>query len=76
MKRKGCSHGKTFDERCIDCELVLAREGLRWSQEGVERYTQQIARLETEKRVIMRSDVQVSYEMRRVIKIIGQNGNV
>lgn len=49
MKRKGCSHGKTFDERCIDCELVLAREGLRWSQEGVERYTQQIARLEAEK---------------------------
>ena len=49
MTRKGCSHGKTFDERCIDCELVLAREGERWAQESLVLYRTKIAKLEQEK---------------------------
>lgn len=46
---EGCGHGKTFDERCIDCELVLAREGERWAQESLIRYRAKIAKLEQER---------------------------
>jgi len=46
---KGCSHGKTFEERCIECELVSAREGLRWAKESVEKYSERIAKLEAER---------------------------
>lgn len=49
MTRKGCGHGKTFDERCIECELVLAREGERWAKESLALYRAKIAKLEQEK---------------------------
>jgi hypothetical protein len=45
---RGCSHGKTLAEPCIDCKLVLAREGLAWAQQGVERYSKLIAEMEGE----------------------------
>jgi hypothetical protein len=51
MSRR-CSHGKTFDEPCIDCKLVLAREGLAWATQSVERYSAQIAELEAEKEAL------------------------
>jgi hypothetical protein len=44
---KGCSHGKTFAEPCIECKLVSAREGLAWAQQGVERYSKLIEELES-----------------------------
>jgi hypothetical protein len=47
---KGCGHGKTFKERCIDCELVSAREGLRWAEESVRKYSKRIADLEAQKK--------------------------
>ena len=48
-KPKGCGHGKTFEERCIECELVSAREGLRWAKESVEKYSERIVKLEVER---------------------------
>lgn len=48
MSRR-CSHGKTFEEPCIDCKLVLAREALAWATQGVELYSAKIAQLEAEK---------------------------
>jgi hypothetical protein len=40
-----CSHGKTFDERCIGCELVLAREALASARNNVNRYEQALRSL-------------------------------
>jgi len=51
-KQKVCSHGRTFAERCIGCELVLAREGLEYAKERAEIYTRQIERLEAEELLI------------------------
>lgn len=42
---KGCSHGKTFDEPCVECELVLCREGLKISEQRAARYRARIAEL-------------------------------
>jgi hypothetical protein len=47
---KGCSHGKTFAEPCIECKLVSAREGLAWATQSVDRYSKLIAELEVEKK--------------------------
>ncbi|MCK1281499.1 hypothetical protein IVB46_40405, partial [Bradyrhizobium sp. 61] len=44
--KKGCGHGRPFKQRCIDCELVSAREGLAWAKEGVEKYSKLIVKLE------------------------------
>jgi len=46
---KGCGHGKSFKDRCIDCELVLAQSGLQWAKENLARYGRQIAELEAER---------------------------
>lgn len=43
-----CNHAKPFSVRCIDCEFVSAREGLRWAQENVKLYSNLIAKLEAE----------------------------
>lgn len=42
----GCSHGKTFKEPCTECQLVLAREGLAWALQSVDKYSKLIADLE------------------------------
>lgn len=44
----GCSHGKTFKEPCTECQLVLAREGLAWALQSVEKYSKLIAELATD----------------------------
>jgi len=41
----GCGHGKTFKEPCTECQLVLAREGLAWALQSVEKYSKFIAEL-------------------------------
>ena len=48
-EHKECSHGRTFSERCIDCELVSAREGERWALESLTKYRDRIEKLEREK---------------------------
>jgi len=40
-----CGHGKTFNEPCTECQLVLAREGLAWALQSVEKYSKFIAEL-------------------------------
>lgn len=44
----GCGHGKTFKEPCTECHLVLAREGLAWALQSVEKYSKFIAELAPE----------------------------
>lgn len=51
---KTCSHGKTFDERCIGCEIVLAREGERWAGENWAKYRDLVARLTAEQDALIR----------------------
>jgi hypothetical protein len=46
-----CGHAKSFTDRCIDCELVSAREGLAWAKDGVEKYSKLIAKLEAEQQM-------------------------
>lgn len=41
----GCGHGKTFQEPCTECQLVLAREGLSCALQSVEKYSKLIAEL-------------------------------
>lgn len=48
---KGCDHAKAFKERCIECEIVSAREGLAWAQDSFCQYSKLIAKLEAEKRL-------------------------
>ncbi len=43
-----CGHSKTIAERCMECELVSAREALSFAQQDVEKYSAKIARLEAE----------------------------
>ncbi len=42
---KSCSHGKTFDEPCSECELVLCREGLAAAEGRAAQYRERIAEL-------------------------------
>jgi len=49
---KQCGHGKRYDERCVECEIVSAREGLAWAKIDVERYEARLAQLEIEKPLI------------------------
>lgn len=45
---KGCSHGRTFEEPCVECKLVSAREGLAWAEQNTKKYSKLIAELEAE----------------------------
>lgn len=44
-----CGHGKMFKKRCIECELVSAREGLATAKENMNLYGKLIAKLEAER---------------------------
>ena len=46
---KSCGHSKSFSERCIECELVLAREGLAWAKDNLNTYSKLIIKLEAER---------------------------
>lgn len=45
---KTCGHARSFKERCVECELILAREGLAFAQQKIEKYSKLIAELEPE----------------------------
>lgn len=51
IPKKGCGHGRPFKQRCIDCELMSAREGLAWAKDDVEKYSKLIVKLETEQQM-------------------------
>ena len=44
-EQRRCLHEKSFDERCIECEIVWAEEGLKHATEGVKLYSAAIKRL-------------------------------
>lgn len=46
MAKRGCSHGKTFDEPCHECELILLREGIEHAQERIAKWHRRIAEIE------------------------------
>jgi hypothetical protein len=48
---KECGHAKSFKDRCIECELVSAREGLAWAKDNLNQYSKLIEKLEAEKRL-------------------------
>lgn len=49
MTKRGCSHGKTFDEPCCECELLLLREGIEFAQARLARAQKRIAEIEASK---------------------------
>jgi len=51
---KQCGHAKTFAVRCIECELVSAREGLAWARDNVNLYGKLIVKLEAEQQMLSR----------------------
>lgn len=44
-KRKGCSHGKSLNEPCEECQLITARELLRIAESDVLRHLATVERL-------------------------------
>jgi hypothetical protein len=51
MTERLCSHAKTFKTRCIECELVSAREALASARDNVNLYGKLIAKLEAEQQL-------------------------
>lgn len=49
-KRK-CGHAKSFASRCIECELISAREKLAWAKDDFDKYGKLVIKLEAEKRM-------------------------
>ena len=48
LSKLGCAHGKTFEQRCIECDIVYHRLLLKTAYDNVARYKAKIAELEKE----------------------------
>lgn len=46
-----CSHAKTFKTRCIECELIMAREAVGHAKESFNLHSKLVAKLEAELRM-------------------------
>jgi hypothetical protein len=44
-----CAHSRSYNERCIECELVWANEGVEWAKKDIAKYRERIQRLKAEK---------------------------
>jgi hypothetical protein len=51
MTDKICGHAKPFSSRCIECELMSAREGLAWAKDNLDKYGKLVVKLEAEQRM-------------------------
>ena len=51
MSDRECSHSKTFKTRCIECELISAREALAWAKQNANEYSKLVIKLEAEQRL-------------------------
>ena len=51
MNDKICGHAKLFSTRCVDCELISAREGLAWAKDSFDKYSKLVVKLEAEKKL-------------------------
>lgn len=47
MTKRGCSHGRTFDEKCYECELLLLREGIEYAERRIANMRKRIIEIET-----------------------------
>lgn len=46
-----CSHNRTFKTRCIECELILAREAVAHAKDNLDKYGKLVVKLEAEQRM-------------------------
>jgi hypothetical protein len=46
-----CSHSRTFKARCIECELIMAREALAHAKDRLNQYSKLVVKLEAEQRM-------------------------
>lgn len=46
-----CSHSKTFKTRCIECELIMAREAVAHAKDNLDKYGKLVVKLEAEQRM-------------------------
>lgn len=46
-----CSHKRTFKTRCIECELIMAREAVEHAKDNFNQYSKLVVKLEAEQRM-------------------------
>jgi hypothetical protein len=46
-----CGHAKTFKTRCIECELIMAREAVAHAEDNLNQYSKLVVKLEAELRM-------------------------
>jgi len=46
-----CSHGRSFKGRCIECELIMAREAVAHAKDNFDKYSKLVVKLEIEKKM-------------------------
>jgi hypothetical protein len=45
-----CSHKITFKTRCIECELIMAREAVTHARDSFNQYSKLVVKLEAEQK--------------------------
>lgn len=51
MSERECSHKRTFKTRCIECELIMAREAVAHAKDNFDKYNKLVVKLECEKKM-------------------------
>jgi hypothetical protein len=51
MPDRVCSHSKAFKTRCIECELIMAREAVASARDNLNQYSKLVVKLEAEQRL-------------------------
>lgn len=46
-----CSHKRPFETRCIECELIMAREAEAHAKDSLNLYSKLVVKLEAEQRM-------------------------
>jgi hypothetical protein len=46
-----CSHSRTFKTRCIECEMIMAREAEARAKDSLNQYSKLVVKLEAEQRM-------------------------
>lgn len=47
-----CGHKRLFKTRCIDCELIMAREAVAHAKDSLDKYSKLVVKLEAEQRML------------------------
>lgn len=51
MSERICIHMKPFAARCIECELIMAREAVDHAKDSLNLHSKLVAKLEAEQRL-------------------------